>query len=57
VQDGLREYPDINMRRRLFKMYQDILINSGVDWTIISGTPEHRLKNAVAIVDTMLRKK
>jgi NadR type nicotinamide-nucleotide adenylyltransferase len=50
VQDGLREYPDEEMRRRLFKMYQDILINSGVPWGIISGQQHERLQTATTLI-------
>jgi NadR type nicotinamide-nucleotide adenylyltransferase len=57
VQDGLREYPDKVMRRSLFKMYKDILINSGSKWTIISGTHSERLQTAISIINTVLLKK
>ena len=55
VQDGLREYPDPAMRQRLFKMYKDLLINSGTKWSVISGTPEDRFQKAVTIIDTTFR--
>lgn len=57
VQDGLREYPDPAMRQRLFKMYKDLLINSGTKWAIISGTPEDRLEKSINIIDTTFRLK
>ena len=57
VQDGLREYPDIDTRRRLFKMYKDILINDGTKWAVISGKPEERLQTAISIIDTVIGKK
>ena len=56
VQDGLREYPDENTRRRLFKMYEDLLINSGVPWAVISGQRHERLQSAVNIVKTICGK-
>ena len=53
VQDGLREYPDIKIRRRLFKMYKDMLINSGSRWAVISGDPSGRMQTAISIIDTL----
>lgn len=46
VQDGLREYPDEAMRQRLFKMYTDVLVNSGVPWAVVSGQHTERLQTA-----------
>jgi NadR type nicotinamide-nucleotide adenylyltransferase len=50
VQDGLREYPDEAMRQKLFKMYQDLLINSGAPWAVISGQESQRLQAAIAVI-------
>lgn len=52
VQDSLREYPDLEMRQRLLKMYKDILINSGVPWQLVSGTKQQRLQTAIEAIDT-----
>lgn len=52
-EDVLREYPDLPMRQRLFKMYQDILINSGTPWIEISGTEGQRLQKAIHSVDNL----
>ena len=56
VQDGLREYPDETIRQKLFKMYKDILINSGVAWAVISGTADQRLQSAITVIDLVLIK-
>ena len=56
VQDGLREYPDETVRQKLFKMYKDILINSGVAWAVISGTADQRLQSAITVIDLVLIK-
>ncbi len=53
VQDGLREYPDEAMRRKLFKMYMDILINSGVPWTLITGQEQQRLQSAINAIENL----
>ena len=55
VQDGLREYPDEEMRTKLFKMYKDAMINSGVPWTIISGTHEERLQAGIKAIQSITR--
>jgi NadR type nicotinamide-nucleotide adenylyltransferase len=57
VKDELREYPDINFRRKLFHMYRDLLINSGSMWSEVSGTDTQRLQTAVRILDTVFKRK
>jgi len=47
VQDGLREYPDLENRRKLYNIYKDILINQSVPWQEISGSEEQRLQKAI----------
>lgn len=55
--DELREYPDLAFRQKLFKMYNDIVINSGTPWTVISGTKEERLQAAINSIDTIYKSK
>jgi NadR type nicotinamide-nucleotide adenylyltransferase len=55
--DELREYPDLQFRKKLHKMYKDILINAGTKWAEISGTDGQRLQMAVSIIDTVFRRK
>ena len=57
AQDVLREYPDLSMRQRLFQMYKDILIHSGVPWVEIQGTEKQRLHTAVHAIDQFLHTK
>jgi NadR type nicotinamide-nucleotide adenylyltransferase len=57
VKDELREYPDLNVRKRLYKIYKDILVNSGTRWAEISGTDMQRLQMAVSIIDTVFKSK
>lgn len=47
VADDLREYPDLALRQRLYKMYRDAMVNSGVPWIEISGNSEQRFHTAV----------
>jgi NadR type nicotinamide-nucleotide adenylyltransferase len=55
VQDGLREYPDVNIRRKLFKMYKDLLINDGGKWAVVSGNHQERLQTAISIINTVTK--
>lgn len=50
AKDELREYPDLETREKLYKIYKDILINQPVPWVIIEGDYEQRLKLAVKAV-------
>ena len=52
--DELREYPDLEFRKKLFKMYKDIVVNSGAEWSLISGTDNERMKKATAAIDSLL---
>src|SRR6476620_4502956 len=54
TKDELREYPDLATRQRLFKMYKDLVINSGMSWAVVSGTNEERLQKAIEAVDSIL---
>jgi NadR type nicotinamide-nucleotide adenylyltransferase len=55
VKDELREYPDLESRRRLFQIYKDIMINQVVPWFEIHGNSEERLQNAIAAVNKLLK--
>lgn len=57
VPDKLREYPELHVRRQHFKMYEDLLINSGSKWAVISGTFSERLQSAIHLIDTVLLRK
>lgn len=56
VKDELREYPDLEFRKKLFLMYKDILISNNNKWAIISGSYEERLKTAIDIINTTVFK-
>ena len=51
VKDELREYPDLEARKKLYCHYKDIMINQHVPWVEISGTYEERLQTAIAATD------
>ncbi len=50
VKDDLREYPDLESREKLYNIYNDIMINQSVPWTIISGNAESRLQMAIGAI-------
>lgn len=52
--DPLREYPDLEMRRRVYAYYKDAMIQQPVQWVEISGNYEERFLKAVAAVDGIL---
>ena len=52
--DELREYPDLQTRRILYRMYKDIMINQGVPWVEISGDHEERLRQGIDVVNEVL---
>ncbi len=54
VKDELREYPDLESRKKLYHHYKDIMVNQKVPWVNISGNYEERLLKAVTAVDELL---
>jgi NadR type nicotinamide-nucleotide adenylyltransferase len=55
VKDDLREYPDERIRKELYYIYKDLLINQGVPWVEISGSDDDRLLLAINAVEEYLR--
>jgi nicotinamide riboside kinase len=55
IKDDLREYPDIGTRKKLYKYYEDILVNQAVPWVDISGNYDERLTKAIQAVNNLLQ--
>lgn len=55
TKDELREYPDLETRKTLFRMYKDLLVNQSTPWALVSGTGEARLQSAIQAVDKILQ--
>ena len=53
IKDELREYPDLETRKKLYYYYKDIMINQSSPWIDISGDYERRLQKAIKGVDTL----
>lgn len=53
VKDDLREYPDLETRKKIYKIYKDIMINQSTPWLDISGNYEERLQKAIVAVNKL----
>ncbi|MEO6406473.1 MAG: ATP-binding protein [Ferruginibacter sp.] len=53
VPDELREYPDLEPRKKLFHHYKDCMVQQHVPWAIISGDYDSRLSKAIELVSAM----
>jgi len=54
VEDELREYPDIETRKKLFSYYKEEMAEQKTPWVIVSGNYEERLHTAVAATENIL---
>jgi len=54
VKDELREYPELETRKRLFGIYKNLMLQQSTPWVEISGQPEERLQTAIKAVDNLL---
>jgi nicotinamide riboside kinase len=54
VKDELREYPDLETRHRLFKLYEKVMHNQDVPWIEIHGNYDQRLALAINAVDQLI---
>lgn len=54
VKDELREYPDLETREQLFKIYKDLLCNQSTPWVEIKGADSERLQSAIQTVNLIL---
>ena len=53
VKDELREYPDLEIREKLYHHYKDLLVNQSTPWVNISGNYQQRLLNAINAIDSV----
>lgn len=51
--DPLREHPLPEERKYFYNIYHDIVQNNPANWVGVSGTPEQRLKKAMAAIQAM----
>jgi len=54
VSDQLREYPDVEIRNRLYHFYKDCIVNQSLPWVNISGSYEERLEKAINFIERQI---
>ncbi|HEV3250017.1 MAG TPA: AAA family ATPase [Puia sp.] len=54
VKDELREYPDLETREKLFRMYRDLMDRQNTSWVEIRGNDDQRMKIAREAVDKLV---
>ena len=54
TKDALREYPDFEIRDKLYHYYKDVMINQPIPWVEISGDYYQRIKKAVDRIDSLI---
>lgn len=54
IKDELREYPDAEVRNKLYHFYKDNMVNQQIPWIDISGNYKERLQKAINGVDKLL---
>lgn len=54
VKDELREYPDLETRKKLYWHYKDMMVNQHVPWVNINGNYKERIEKAIKAVDGLL---
>ena len=55
VRDDLREYPEPQIREKLFHYYKELMINQNVPWVNIKGNYEQRLQTAIDATASLFR--
>jgi NadR type nicotinamide-nucleotide adenylyltransferase len=51
VKDSLREYPDLENRKKLYYFYKDLMVNQCVPWIDIHGNYDERLERAINFIE------
>ena len=54
VKDELREYPELESRKKLYHYYKDNMVNQQIAWIDISGNYDERLQKAISAVKILL---
>ena len=55
VEDNLREYPDVQVRQKLFHYYKEEMTAQKTPWKIISGDYDERIATAIKFTDEVLQ--
>jgi NadR type nicotinamide-nucleotide adenylyltransferase len=54
TKDELREYPDLETREKLFRIYKDIMVNQNTPWIEIKGVQKNRIRHAIEAINSFL---
>jgi NadR type nicotinamide-nucleotide adenylyltransferase len=57
TRDELREYPDLENRNKLFRIYKDLLVNQHTPWVEIGGQDDRRLQQGIRTVESYFPRK
>lgn len=53
TKDDLREYPDVETRRKLYDIYSETMVRENLPWVDISGNYTERLNKAIEAVKNL----
>lgn len=54
AKDDLREYPNFEIRNKLYCYYKDIMINQAIPWVKIDGDYQQRPKKAIDSINSLI---
>ncbi|MEP6595434.1 MAG: ATP-binding protein [Ginsengibacter sp.] len=54
TKDNLREYPNFEIRNKLYHHYKDLMINQNIPWVEINGDYEQRLKKSIDTINSII---
>ena len=54
IKDKLREYPNFEIRNKLYRYYKDLMVNQAVPWVGINGDYEQRLKKSIKAINSII---
>ena len=54
IKDKLREYPNFEIRNKLYRYYKDLMVNQAVPWVEISGDYVQRLKKSIEAINSII---
>jgi NadR type nicotinamide-nucleotide adenylyltransferase len=54
IKDKLREYPNFEIRNKLYRYYKDLMVNQAVPWVGINGNYKQRLKKSIEAINSII---
>jgi NadR type nicotinamide-nucleotide adenylyltransferase len=53
IKDSLREYPNYDVRSKLYHYYKELMINQSVPWVEINGDYNQRLERSISAINSL----